>query len=225
MEPHVYGQVSRNLFRTVRSSSNDLGCRGVTWTNLTTTSPSHHTQRRTLPSPDSRHLSHNKPVRPFNYRLNQWERLSPQKDWLRVLEAIPRGEGRNHLAVGIKQETANQKKTLVLFCQGSKLNNRGGTPTGTTVCLAWRLRKEISHTMKSLGPNSCTSDTALEALLLVTHYIRDGEGVNHTEIRSTDTNVARDCLKAGTRDHMITLRISPAPFQTFLMLNHPYRLA
>ena len=43
-------------------------------------------------------------------------------DWLHVLKAIPHSEGRNHLTVRIKQETANWNKTLVLFCQCLKLN-------------------------------------------------------------------------------------------------------
>jgi hypothetical protein len=57
----------------------------------------------------------------------------------------------------------------------------------------------------SLGPNASTADAAYEALLLAAHYIRDhplsGEGGYRAEIRSTDANVARDCLKSDTRDH------------------------
>jgi hypothetical protein len=73
------------------------------------------------------------------------------------------------------------------------------------VCVAWRLGKEIGHITKCLGPNASTSDAAYEAVLLATNYIRDRLPVDEerglTEIRSTDANVARDCLKSGNRDH------------------------
>jgi hypothetical protein len=56
---------------------------------------------------------------------------------LRVLEAIPHGEDRKRLVTQIKQATTNRhNKALILFCQGSKPNDRDGTPTGIAVCIA-----------------------------------------------------------------------------------------
>ena len=59
--------------------------------------------------------------------------------------------------------------------------------------------------MKCLGPNTSTLDAAYKAILLATNYIRDRLPVDKerglTEIRSTDANVARDCLKSGNRNH------------------------
>ena len=143
---------------------------------------------------------------PINFRHDQWARLPPQNDRLHALEAIPHGEDRKRLATQIKQATTNRyNKTLILFCQGSKPNDRDGTPTGTAVCIAWRLGKEVGHLTKCLGPNASTSDAAYEAIQLATNYIHDhfpnGEAGGPTEIRSTDAKVARDCLKLGTRDH------------------------
>jgi hypothetical protein len=47
-------------------------------------------------------------------------------------------------------------------------------------------------------------DAAYEAVLLATKYIcdlPDGEKGGPTKIRSTDANVARDCLKLNICDH------------------------
>jgi hypothetical protein len=159
--------------------------------------------------------------RPVSFQPDQWLRLPPQNDRLRALEAIPRGEDRKRLATQIKQVTANRhNKTLILFCQGSKPNDRDGTPTGVAVCIAWRLGKEIGHETKFLGPNASTSDAAYKAILLATDYIRDHppnskEG-GPTEIRSTDANVARDCLKSGTRDHHEHIENLAASFSNIL---------
>jgi hypothetical protein len=98
---------------------------------------------------------------PINYHVNQQARLPPRNDQLCALEAIPCGEDRKCLAAQIKEATTNRhNKTLILFCQGSKLNDRNGTPTGTAVCIAWRLGKVVGYLTKSLGPNTSTSDAA-----------------------------------------------------------------
>jgi hypothetical protein len=142
----------------------------------------------------------------INYHPNQQARLPPQNDRLRALEVISCGEDRKRLAAQIKQATSNRhNKTLTLFCQSSKPNNRDGTPSGTAVCVAWRLGKEVGHVTKSLGPNASTLDAAYEAILLATNYIRDHPLTNEegtlAEIQSTDANVTRDCLKSNTSDH------------------------
>src|SRR6266852_2055496 len=75
--------------------------------------------------------------RPFNYSPDRWARLPPQSDRLQVLEAILCGEDRKRLAAQIKEVTSNRhNNTLILFCQGSKPNDREGTPTGVVVCIA-----------------------------------------------------------------------------------------
>src|ERR1700733_14342799 len=144
--------------------------------------------------------------RPVDYSIDRWVRLPPRSDRLRALEIIPCGKDRKRLATQIKEVTSNRRNnTLILFCQGSKPNDREGTPTGVAVCIAWRRGKEIGHKTKCFGPNASTSDAAYEAILLATNYIRDRLPVDEerglTEIRSTDANVARDCLKSGNRDH------------------------
>jgi len=131
--------------------------------------------------------------RPIKFHLDQ-RRLPPQNARLRALEAIPRGEDRKRLATLIKQVSTNRhNKTLTLFCQGSKPNDRGGTPTAIAVCLAWQFGKEIGHLTKHIGPNASTADAAYEAIILATNYIRDhppeADG-GPTDIRSTDANVA-----------------------------------
>jgi len=158
--------------------------------------------------------------RPINFQ-NRRARLPPQNDRLRALEAIPCGEDRKRLAAQIKQATTNRhNNTLTLFCQGSKPNDRDGTPTGIAVCIAWRLGKEVGHTTKCLGPNASTSDAAYEAILLATNYIRDhlpnNEEGGLTEIRSTDAKIARDCLKSGTRDHHDHIENLAASFSNIL---------
>jgi hypothetical protein len=142
---------------------------------------------------------------PNNFHLDRQARLPPRNNRLQALEAIPRGEDRKRLAAQIKHATTNRhNNTLILLCQGSKPNDRDGTPTGVAVCVTWRHGKEIGHATKCLGPNASTSDAAYEAVLLATKYIcdlPDGEEGGPTEIRSTDANVARDCLKSNIRDH------------------------
>ena len=94
---------------------------------------------------------------------------------------------------------------LILFCQGFKLNDQDGNPTGIVVCVAWQLGKEVGHSTKRLGPNASTSDTAYEAIILATNYIWDcllkDKERGPTEIQLTDFNVARDGLKLGSCDH------------------------
>ena len=138
-----------------------------------------------------------------------------------MLEAIPRGEDRKHLAAQIKQATTNRcNKTLLLFCQGLKPNDRDGTPTAIAVCVAWRLGKEMEHVTSFLGPNASTADAAYKAILLAANYICDhfpnGEEGGLTEIRSTDANVARDCLKPGTCDHQDQIENLSIAFSTIL---------
>src|ERR1700733_13908130 len=66
-----------------------------------------------------------------------------------------------------------------------------------------KLGTQRSVLAQTRAPRS--SDAAYEAILLATNYIRDRLPVDEerglTEIRSTDANVARDCLKSGNRDH------------------------
>ena len=56
-----------------------------------------------------------------------------------------------------------------------------------------------------MGPNTSTADAAYEAITLATSYIRDhlpdGEASGLAEIRSTDANATKNCLKTGSRDH------------------------
>ena len=147
--------------------------------------------------------------RPIDYSHERWARLPPQSDRLQTLEVIPRGEDRKHLSTKIKQETTNKhNRTLTLFCQGSKPNDSEGTPTGTAVCVAWQFGREIRHTTKLIGPNASTADAAHEAILLATSYIHEHlQSEEHAliEIRSTDANIARDCLKSNSRDHHVQI--------------------
>ena len=158
---------------------------------------------------------------PIKYRIDQRARLPPQSDRLRSLESIPRGEDRKLLAAKIKQVSSNRHdKTLALFCHGSKPNDREGNPTGIVVCIAWKLGKEVGRWTKNLGPNSSTSDAAFEAILLATNYIRDhpinDEDATPVEIRSTDANIARDCLKSGTRNHQDQIENLSTTFSNIL---------
>ena len=90
----------------------------------------------------------------------------------------------------------------------------------TSICIAWRLGREVGHLTKSLGLNASTVDTAYEAMLLATNYIHDhplnNEEGHLAEIRSTDANVARDCLKLDTRDHHDHIENLTASFSTIL---------
>ena len=98
-----------------------------------------------------------------------------------------------------------RNNSLILFCHGSKLNNRNDTPTGVASCIAWQHGIEIRHSTKRLGPNASTMDAAYEAILLVANDIRNhipiDQGRRLVEIRLTNAIVARDCLKACSRDH------------------------
>ena len=60
----------------------------------------------------------------------------------------------------------------------------------------------------------------LEAILLATSYMRDyptgGEEGAQVEIRSTDANVARDCLKPDTRNHHDQIEALSIAFSSIL---------
>src|SRR6266403_627337 len=121
------------------------------------------------------------------------------------------GEACIQLVVEIKQVTENQQDNmLTLFCQGSKPNNIKGTPTGTAICIAWRCGREIGHQTRPLGPNAGTADAAHEAIQLAAEFLLNSlltlDNCNQVTIQSTDTTVARDCLKQGACDHHIQFK-------------------